>query len=184
MTDFVIWFIISLLEAFGYTFNSNAEKKAERVVIQREKGSIVNFNNENIGSHIDDNVEKGKMDREDMQKHIEEGPDVNEYKGKSKSTVKNMPELDDLEKASQGKDIKNIQPLSATRTPSTIKLYITSTGTLVNIGFNDYAKYVLPNEWYSSWKSEALGGKTINTMCLIQTSLPPMLRLLQFLEYL
>nr|WP_246246565.1 SpoIID/LytB domain-containing protein [Paenibacillus lemnae] len=49
-----------------------------------------------------------------------------------------------------------VQPLSATNPTNALTLYITSTGTLKTLGFDAYAKDVLPNEWYASWKPEAL----------------------------
>ncbi|MBY0160813.1 SpoIID/LytB domain-containing protein [Cytobacillus firmus] len=49
-----------------------------------------------------------------------------------------------------------IQPQSSTNPTNGLTLYITSTKTLKTLGFDDYAKDVLPNEWYASMKSEAL----------------------------
>lgn len=40
--------------------------------------------------------------------------------------------------------------------PSTISVYITSTGKIKDVDFYDYCKCVLPNEWYSTWKTESL----------------------------
>src|SRR5690606_24504273 len=67
-------------------------------------------------------------------------------------------EFEDLEKASlgNGNGSLTIQPFSATSTPNDIKLYITSSSTLVDIGFDDYAKQVLPNEWIASWEQKSL----------------------------
>lgn len=40
--------------------------------------------------------------------------------------------------------------------PSTISVYITSTGKIKDVDFYDYCKCVLPNEWYCTWKTESL----------------------------
>ncbi len=65
-------------------------------------------------------------------------------------------EIKDLDSAAQGYNEKIFTIKSSTSTPSTIKLYITNAGNVINIGFDDYAKCVLPNEWFPSWESSAL----------------------------
>ena len=67
----------------------------------------------------------------------------------------------DEEKARQlVSDIFNgISPISApngNERPKTIRVYRTSSGDIEKIGFYDYCKNVLPNEWVASWPEEAL----------------------------
>lgn len=40
--------------------------------------------------------------------------------------------------------------------PTSIRVKITSSNTIVTVNFDDYMKNVLPNEWMGSWNSEAL----------------------------
>lgn len=62
----------------------------------------------------------------------------------------------------KGLDISNLEESSTIRStddhtrPSTISVYITSTGAIEEVEFYDYCKCVLPNEWYSTWKTESL----------------------------
>lgn len=40
--------------------------------------------------------------------------------------------------------------------PSSIRVYMTGTGTVVRPNFTSYIKDVLPNEWYASWPNQSL----------------------------
>ncbi|WP_438349448.1 SpoIID/LytB domain-containing protein [Paenibacillus sp. FA6] len=163
------------LDAFGYTFNSDAERKAQNIVEKRERGIIVNFYNDTISSNVHDSIEKGNLNGEDIQQPSKEiTPNLNGYEDKTKTNIQSIHELNALEKASQGNDNGGFTTYSATSTPSTIKLYITSTGTLQNIAFDTYTKNVLPNEWYSTWKSESLkaGAIAIKTYAWYNATYP------------
>lgn len=154
---------LSRLGKYGYTFGSEAEQKAQNIVDKRKKGIIVNFNDEIIGSNTDVNIENNtetnanKKDNKVLDKPAGLDQETSNDSLNLKDGKKNNKELEDLEKASLGKDVaQTIQPLSWTSTPSTFKLYLTGSGTTVNIGFDDYAKQVLPNEWYPSWEDKSL----------------------------
>lgn len=159
---------LTSLETFNYTFNSDAEQKAQNIVNKREQGIIVNFDNDILYSY--ESTEKSYD-------HISQNSVENSKKSainKNTNTIRNENELIDLEMADQGRNDFNISPLSSTQTPSEIILYITSTGTLEYLGFDEYAKCVLPNEWYASWESEALkaGAITIKTYAWYNATYP------------
>ena len=169
---------ISKLEKFGYSFNSDAERKAQNVVSQREKGIIVNFDNDIISSNDGGTDIKDKVEGESIQQPTEIEDDAilpePEINNVPKNENINTQEQIDLEKAKQGRSSQLIQPQSATSPPSTFKLYITRTGVLTNIGFDSYAKCVLPNEWYASWRPKALqaGAVTIKTYAWYNATYP------------
>lgn len=166
---------LTSLDKYGYTFKSDAVTKAQNVVDQREKGIIVNFNNEVLSSseNADDtmknNEEVDKTSLPDESSAIE-----NEITESTGDPLELQQERASLERASKGNSTKAIQPFSSTSTPSTIKLYITKSGTLKNIGFDSYAKQVLPNEWYASWNKKALqaGAITIKTYAWYNATYP------------
>lgn len=140
------------LSSIGYSFNSEAEHQANNIIKKREKGSIVNFENKTILQNTEEDLTKSEDNEVIEEKSLDLDRDLSQS-----INIKNPQERIDLERANIGQNkSSNIQPLSATSTPSTFKLYLTGTGTLINIGFDAYAKDVLPNEWYGSWKSEAL----------------------------
>ncbi|AYB46888.1 SpoIID/LytB domain-containing protein [Paenibacillus lautus] len=53
-------------------------------------------------------------------------------------------------------DSIGVTPQSATNPPNGLILHIEATGTNKTLGFDTYAKNVLPNEWIAGWKAEAL----------------------------
>ncbi|KAA8746966.1 SpoIID/LytB domain-containing protein [Paenibacillus sp. UASWS1643] len=165
---------IDELVALGYAFNSAAEQQANNVVKEREQGHIVNFENKSI----EQTTIKEDAQHAHLNQTVEENTiDLNQDFPKT-TTIKKPREQLNLEKAKNGGNAQSnsgdIQPLSATSTPSSFKLYITGSGTITNIGFDTYAKNVLPNEWYGSWKSESLkaGAVTIKTYAWYNATYP------------
>lgn len=160
---------IDELSDYGYSFDSISEQKAKHVIEQREKGRIVNFKNQPI---VPEMSEEEQVSLEGAPVIIESDDDA----VSNSPTQRNAQEERDLTLASNATRpiLENIQPLSSTSTPSTIKLYLTSSKKLINIGFDAYAKDVLPNEWYASWKSEALkaGAITIKTYAWYNATYP------------
>lgn len=159
----------SVLETFGYTFNTEAEKKAENIVKQRENGLIVNFNNEIL---YDQRINKEYVEMEVQA--TQQSEEISIIQNIDKVVEDNPIDNKNLEKASKGNDNIGIQPFSSTSTPSTFKLYITSTKKIVNIGFDAYTKDLLPNEWYASWEEEALkaGAIAIKTYAWYNATYP------------
>ena len=49
-----------------------------------------------------------------------------------------------------------VSKVTAYSQPSTIRVYITQSGTISKVIFSDYVKNVLPNEWLTTWQSGAL----------------------------
>ncbi|WP_178075966.1 SpoIID/LytB domain-containing protein [Paenibacillus oralis] len=166
---------LTSLDKYGYTFKSDAVTKAQNIVDQREKGIIVNFNNEVLPSS--ENTDDTMKNTEEVEKtsSLDESSAIeNEKNENTRDPLELQLERASLEKASKGNSAETIQPFSATSTPSTIKLYITKSGTLKNIGFDSYAKQVLPNEWYASWNKKALqaGAITIKTYAWYNATYP------------
>lgn len=137
------------IKQYNYEFNSSSEEKAQMVVENREKGIITNFEGEILEVLYNERA----IEKYDESLYTEQIEEISKEEIIEKQIV-DEEEIFDLEKAKQGKN--RISTFSATSAPSTFKLYITSSGTIKNIGFDEYTKNVLPNEWYSTWKSESL----------------------------
>lgn len=133
------------LEQFGYEFASEAEEKAQNITNLRRNGVIVNYDNEVLYTRPYVNTIS----------NIAEVSEVTSASTSEKTTVvASDDERENLEMAKLESSL--VSSRSTTASPANLKLYLTSIEDDVTLTFDEYAKCVLPNEWYGSWKTESL----------------------------
>lgn len=141
----------------GYAFNSDAEAKAQKIIAQRKKGYIVNFD----GKILEKNSEREEVNIVPEQGNggisKEFDKDINVFSNEP-SIIFNQDEKQ-IKKYLESVKITEetgISIMSDSSAPSTIKVLIKSTGAIKPVKFTSYVKDVLPNEWYSTWPKESL----------------------------
>ncbi|AGL03319.1 SpoIID/LytB domain-containing protein [Desulfoscipio gibsoniae] len=124
---------VGVLNQDGFGFDDEAEKKAIKRQKHLEKtGEVINEN----GTVIED---------------LAASPEQNLEEKGGKDTLHIFKEDAELSKSDA-----SIAATDDHTVPSTIRVYLTNSGTNKSFEFYYYVKNVLPNEWYSNWPDKSL----------------------------
>lgn len=155
-------YFLERYKKFGYEFGSDEERMANNIIQARRQGIIINFSGELIETDRWHGTESSQSETilnfeaecENTEQMKSDKGERQETEGYNISDEQREREERALEEADQGR--WGVSTRSAENPPDKIRLYLTGKDQVKTLGFDEYTKCVLPNEWIPSWDEKAL----------------------------